>query len=226
MAQCLLTREYAIRVTKLDNIATCDLADIWALEDELFKEQDCLGETLRNAMITDLVDFSSVVDYVSGSTYSQDDVVKYKNAYHVSLENSNTSEPSNRSKWDYADMFTTACFNDFWCKYGLGEYLSRMLVIDSLATMIMDLNSNGLVITRGSDFLPAQSEERRMFIQDQNRKANRALARLFKYVVDNEDTCFDGLLEQNVKECELVGGKVVSKSTNPNYQNPGNWNIW
>ena len=155
-------------------------------------------------MLADITDVSGAVDFEKDGSYAIDAIIIYKGVYYISSEADNTGEPTVNSGWDEVEKFTTACYNELWCLYGLGDYLSRKLLISSMAESAINITGNGIVVKRGEGFMPAQREDRGELLTAHKIKANKSLERMIDYIILNKETdCFEGLI--TTIDCESTG---------------------
>jgi len=127
----LITYGEVIRYARVsDHVPSCDIANICIWEENEFRR--CLGQGFYDILKAELEDYSNVAKWIDGS-YDATDKVSYEGV--VCIANVNTSDsPENKVDWSLAPKFTTAAYEQFWCKY-LAPYLSNVIMKASLPRM-------------------------------------------------------------------------------------------
>lgn len=201
MAKALLSRQEAKNKLKLNHLPECSLSEVSSLEKDLFKRY--IGSDLYEKLLADLNDYSDKIEFNPATTYTLGDVVIYGGVYVVSDKVANDDEPM--VDWSLADKFQKECYNDLWCDGGLCEYLSRKLVIDSLPGTIATFTGDGLTVPRNRDSVPADKDERSVYIAGHEEKARRLLRTVLDFITDNESCFSDIEIDCNITSEPIKG---------------------
>lgn len=155
--QTLLREREAIILSRIPkhDFPPADIADIFNIE--MAERRNCLGEDFYDALLADLVDYSAVESFVKGTAYTTGQVVEYKGIYYKAVSNT-SNEPTVATDWDYAPKFTTAIYEEFWCKF-LGRYLALIAVRNSMAPTARKLTGAGVIKVEGDNFTSAKDNE-------------------------------------------------------------------
>ena len=124
----------------------CEFRELYNIEQE--QRRKCLGG-LYNDMVAALADYSTAVNYVSGTTYNEGDVVAFttnlQRLYYVALVTT-TALPTVATDWELAPRFTGNCaetFEGVFCDY-IGPYLAHTVVGNRMPYIYTKLTDVGV----------------------------------------------------------------------------------
>ena len=140
MRKGLLTPADIIRYTpvKLD-FNPCTFRELYAIE--YAEAVRCIGATLWNAMVANLVDYSSARPYVTKS-YAVGDAVVWRGGYRVALVET-TQAPDYAVAWGDAPRFGSATYEDLFCSF-LGPYLAYVALSQRLPYILTQVTDQGM----------------------------------------------------------------------------------
>lgn len=157
MRTTLLTPKDVIQYTGVNvNVTPCTFRELYNIE--LYEARKCIGYDFWMTMIAALADYSDKPDYVAGTTYSEDDIVKYQGVYKIAL-GSTTAVPTVSTDWDNAPLFTGSCatsYDDLFCKF-IGPYLAHKALAKRLPYIWTQIRDTGVVEFNGQTFQTADT---------------------------------------------------------------------
>ena len=172
--------------SRLDHLPSCDIEDLKEVEYKHFKKCDLLTDALKEALLGDLKDKSAASQYDRDQVYDVGDIIIY-HGYYLEATELNPGDPDCNGKWKPCDKFETQCYNELWCN-GLARYLSLHTIIYSVENVGIQVNGNGFVKPRGSDFQSISREEKIDWVTDKYKKASIAFQMMEDYMSTSE--CF------------------------------------
>lgn len=112
----------------------------------------CLGQELYDYLVDHLVEYPvDAVEWISGQTYTTDDVVIRNGCLFTSTAFCNTSDPlEDEENWTPFERFDTAGANTLWKKY-LRTIFARMVYAESLFQTTWQSDSTGIIVNKGDN---------------------------------------------------------------------------
>ena len=175
----------------------CTFRELYPIE---YREaRECLGVDLWSAMVDALADYSAAAEYIAGTTYPAETVVKFQGVFKVAkVETSNL--PSFAADWESAPRFTGACavsYEGFFC-YFLGPYLSFVVLSERVPYLLGRLGDKGVNYggrsyseSAGSTGAEAVNALKKAIYRDRQLAWNN-LAHYLAQDTQKESGCFEG----------------------------------
>jgi len=174
------------------NITTCTFREIYNVE--FYEARNRLGYDFWQAMITALADYSAEPEYVAGTSYTADDIVKYQGVYKIALVDTD-AVPSVSTDWGNAPRFTGSCadtYESLFCDF-LAPYLANKVLADRLPYIWTQIRDTGVVQINGQQLDSVSSDDYTRLQRAIHSNANRAWGNLKWFMAQDtseENACF------------------------------------
>lgn len=189
----LLTPKEVIQFTGVNvNVTPCTFRELYNIE--LYEARKCIGYNFWLAMVAALADYSAEPEYVSGTTYAEDDIVKYQGVYKIALQ-STSAVPTVSTDWENAPRFTGSCaesYDTLFCDF-LAPYLAHKVLAARLPYIWTQIRDTGVVTFNGGQFEAVESGDLTRLQNAIYRDAAVVLGNLKHYMsldAQEENTCF------------------------------------
>lgn len=193
MRTTLLTPKDVIQFTGVNiNVTPCTFRELYNIE--FYEARKCIGYTFWQAMVAALADYSAEPEYEAGTTYNEDDVVKYQGVYKIALQ-STSAVPTVSTDWANAPRFTGSCaesYDDLFCTF-LAPYLAHKVLAARLPYIWTQIRDTGVVTFNGASFETADDKELTRLQNAIYRDAAVALGNMKYYMAldaSEANTCF------------------------------------
>lgn len=193
MRTTLLTPKDVIQYTGVNvNVTPCTFRELYNIE--FYEARKCLGFDFWQAMVAALADYSAEPEYVSGTTYNEDDIVKYQGVYKIALQTT-TAVPTVSTDWENAPLFTGDCaesYDGLFCDF-IGPYLAHKALAKRLPYIWKQIRDVGVVEFNGQQFQTTDSNDMTRLQNAIYSDASMILGNLKFYMdldAQKENTCY------------------------------------
>ena len=146
-----------------------------------------LSYELYVAMQADLVDYSAVAAWASGTSYTIGQKCVVDGIVYEALKTTTAKPtPVPSASWKVAKKFTSTCLEELWLK--MRRWLCLKAMQSALAFIIVDISDNGASRKIGGQYQPASNRDTEMVAQAINGQLNQAWT-IFVHWINNIATC-------------------------------------
>ena len=180
----------------------CSMRELYNIEYR--QGRKTIGYDLWQAMITAQADYSAAQEYDPDTTYSADDVAKYKGVYYAATEETTGTPPSNTASWIEAPKFDPAnpCANEYeelWCTF-LAPYLANLTLAQRLPYVHTQIKDIGVLNYGGDSYDTADETSYDRLIKALYRDAELIKANMSHYANLTDTECFAGFVGLDKKD--------------------------
>ncbi len=185
----LMTRGEVVFWSGLSEFSPCNLNDLYAV---IFKDIcECFGEAFYDELIEHLIDYSGTPEYDNDTSYAIGDVVIFEGCYWIAVEEAEGSFPgAENTCWKLAPKFDKECLNDFWCNASFAQYLSYLVVRESIVDASIPLRNAGAVVNYADGYQKTNKDLIRLSQANYSKKIERLFILLEKWIYACKNDCF------------------------------------
>lgn len=215
MQKKLIKKQEVLIRTGLTNLSSCNINK---LETIIWTEfEGCLGLAFYDYLIANLAEYEDAQKWVSDTDYNEGDVVIYEGCYWIAKEDVSVDSVPNIEDgcWGFAPKFKSPCLEGLWCEGSLGDYLSYLIVRESIIPSSVRFTSEGIVRPVSKDYDAVSKSDKEGLVAHYSKCAKCEFTKLEWYMKNNnEDCCFD-LYKGIANSCCGGCGCVPVKCTCP-----------
>ena len=192
MRKKLIKKQEVLIRTGLTNLSSCNINKLDTIIWTEFK--GCLGLAFYVHLIKHLADYDEAQKWDVDTDYSEGDVVIYEGCYWIANEDVESgSEPNGENEcWGFAPKFTSECLEGLWCDGSLGDYLSYLVVRESIIPSSVKFTSEGIVRPVSKDYDSVSKSDKEGLVAHYSKCAQCEFEKIDWYMRNNnEDCCFD-----------------------------------
>ena len=147
----------------------CSFSELYQIE--YHQARTCLGIELWEAMIAALADYSSVTEWIQGTTYNQDDLVSFRGLVYIATAVTTDNMPTVAADWDLAPKFAAGdcqdSYNTLYCSF-LAPYLAKTVLHQRLPYIKTRIHDIGVL--EYGDAISAELRPRRRRVTSGSRE--------------------------------------------------------